>query len=247
MGDPVPLLYTGFLLFLIGQMTVAGRQIQQELSRTALYADLALTDPLTGLPNRRSLERRLEAHYVGQVRAPRTGARTGPPASPLGVLMIDIDLFKQVNDTHGHEVGDRVLVALGQTLRSCARAGDLVSRWGGEEFLLLAPGDRARLTRIGGRIQQALAGQAWPETLPRVTVSIGAALSEESSDAAGLLDLADRRLYRAKHTGRARMNMDPAETLHGTDGLHTKSGRAGSHAPAGLTHRPPAVELTASS
>ncbi|WP_281173645.1 sensor domain-containing diguanylate cyclase [Deinococcus frigens] len=214
--DPVPLLYTGFLMFLIGQMTVAGRQIQQELSRTARYADLALTDPLTGLLNRRSLERRLEDHYGPQTSSVRPVAMT-PPApgegtAPIGLLLIDIDLFKAVNDTHGHETGDQVLVAAGQTLRACARSGDLVARWGGEEFVLLvAAGERAVLEHICGRIRRTLAEQDWPEALPRVTVSVGAALASEAHDAAGLLNLADRRLYRAKHAGRARMNMDDVQ------------------------------------
>ncbi|WP_075832364.1 GGDEF domain-containing protein [Deinococcus marmoris] len=217
--DPVPLLYIGFLLFLIGQMTVAGRQIQQELSRTARYADLALTDPLTGLFNRRSMERRLEDHYSPQATVSQPVAIT-PPApvtlsatvegpAPIGILLIDVDLFKAVNDTHGHETGDRVLVAMGQTLRACARSGDLAVRWGGEEFVLLvAAGERAALEQICGRIHRALAEQDWPQALPRVTVSIGAALSDEAQDAAELLKLVDRRLYRAKDAGRARMVMD---------------------------------------
>jgi diguanylate cyclase (GGDEF)-like protein len=205
LGDPVPLLYTGFLLFLIGQMAVAGRQIQQELSRTARYEDLALTDPLTGLPNRRLLERQLEEHYVR-----RSGALPSAlPTPAIGVLIVDIDLFKVVNDTYGHEVGDRVLVALGKTLRACVRSGDLVARWGGEEFvLLISQAERAGLEQLGGRIQRALTDQRRPEGLPRVTVSIGAALASEAGDALGLLNLADRRLYRAKHAGRNRMNMD---------------------------------------
>lgn len=214
--DPVPLLYTGFLLFLIGQMTVTGRQLQQELSRTARYADLALTDPLTGLLNRRSMERRLEDHYSPQATAPHAAAITPPitgerPA-PIGILLIDVDLFKAVNDAHGHDTGDRVLVAVGQTLRACARSGDLAVRWGGEEFVLLvAAGERAALEHICARIHRALAEQDWPQALPRVTVSIGAALSSEAQDAAELLKLADCRLYRAKDAGRARMNMDDVQ------------------------------------
>ncbi|QFP75752.1 diguanylate cyclase [Deinococcus sp. AJ005] len=220
--DPVPLLYIGFLLFLIGQMTVAGRQIQQELSRTARYADLALTDPLTGLFNRRSMERRLEDHYSPQAIASQPVAVTPPAAvegpAPIGILLIDVDLFKAVNDTHGHVTGDRVLVAVGQTLRSCARSGDLAFRWGGEEFVLLvAAGERAALEQICGRIHRALAEQDWPQALPRVTVSIGAALSGEAQDAAELLKLVDRRLYRAKDAGRARMVMDEAQATDLSD------------------------------
>lgn len=216
LADPVPLLYTGFLLFLIGQMAVTGRQLQQELSRTALYADLALTDALTGLPNRRSLEQRLEEHYLGQ----DVAGETDGAAASIGVLIVDIDLFKTVNDTHGHEVGDQVLVNLGRTLRTCARAEDLVARWGGEEFvLLITHGDPIALKQIGRRIQQALAEQKPPQPLPRVTVSIGAALSGEAGNAAGLLALADRRLYRAKHAGRNRMNMDDLRREAGIAGL----------------------------
>ncbi len=234
LGDPVPLLYTGFLLFLIGQMAVAGRQMQQELSRTALYADLALTDPLTGLPNRRSLEERLLEHYASQPGA----AQSALPVTSIGVLIVDIDLFKTVNDTYGHEVGDRVLVALGRTLQACVRPSDLVARWGGEEFvLLISQGERAGLEQLGRHIQWALTDQQRPEGLPRVTVSIGAALSSEAGDALGLLNLADRRLYRAKHAGRNRMNMDELRD-HGA-GVAASPGEA-------LAAYAPALDLVAS-
>ncbi|GGO27571.1 GGDEF domain-containing protein [Deinococcus humi] len=228
LGDPVPLLYTGFLLFLIGQMAVAGRQMQQELSRTALYADLALTDPLTGLPNRRSLEERLANHYGN----PAGAGQSSPSVTPIGVLLVDIDLFKTVNDTYGHEVGDRVLVALGKTLRACVRSDDLVARWGGEEFvLLISQGERARLEQLGRHIQRALNDRNRPEGLPHVTVSIGAALSSEAGDALGLLNLADRRLYRAKHAGRNRMNMDELRETGG--GVAAPPGETlAAHAPA---------------
>jgi diguanylate cyclase (GGDEF)-like protein len=191
-----PFLYLGLLGVLIAQLSVSGRQIQRQLSRTAHYASLALTDPLTGLPNRRFLEGRLHDRFAA-------------PGTALGVLLIDLDHFKTINDRYGHAVGDRVLRRVGALLRSGARPGDLVARWGGEEFVVLVEtGERAVLEQLCARLRRALQEVGAGEGLPPVTVSVGAALSQEASDVPGLLRLADRRLYRAKRAGRDRLNMD---------------------------------------
>lgn len=192
--DIGPLLYLGFLASLIGHMTYAGRPIRQELSEAARYADLALTDVLTGLQNRRAMYAQLQEAY-------------GAPRPRMSVLLADIDHFKNINDNYGHDTGDQVLQHVAGVLRSCVRPGDLVSRWGGEEFLVMVQtDDREAMELIGKRILYTL--RTLHSGLPPVTLSIGLAMADEATDVNRLLRLADRRLYRAKRNGRNQLNMD---------------------------------------
>ncbi|CAN7255117.1 diguanylate cyclase [Pseudoxanthomonas sp. LjRoot168] len=160
---------------------------------------LADTDGLTGLPNRRAGLKRLEQH----MRDARTGDGT------LAVGFLDIDLFKRINDVHGHEAGDRVLVAVAATLTSAVRDPADVIRMGGEEFLVLLPGiggatARARLETM--RSEVSAAGAALGIDGLVVTASIGlATLVTEDTDAASLLRRADEAMYRAKRAGRDRV------------------------------------------
>lgn len=211
--EPVPVLYFVFLAFLVGQMTFAGRQIRQEASARAHYADLALTDPLTGLLNRRALYGTLQAHY-SQRAAPASrpvrgggGTRQGPRDLGMGVLLLDLDHFKAVNDSYGHDIGDRVLQHVAGVLKGCAAPGDQVARWGGEEFLMLVlTSERTALEQRCHRVLATL--RTIHSGLPPVTLSIGMAHASEAPDVDSLLRLADRRLYRAKRDGRDRMNKD---------------------------------------
>jgi diguanylate cyclase (GGDEF)-like protein len=160
---------------------------------------LADTDALTGLPNRRAGLRQLE-QYMAQARA---------SAQPLSIGFLDIDLFKQINDRYGHEVGDEVLVLVARTLGHGVRAKVDVIRMGGEEFLVLLPGTTAdvaapRLEQMRERITHN-ARQLQYEGLV-VTVSIGLAqLHAQDEDVAGLMRRADNAMYRAKRAGRNRV------------------------------------------
>jgi diguanylate cyclase (GGDEF)-like protein len=160
---------------------------------------LADTDGLTGLPNRRAGLKRLEQHM--------RDARTGEGALAVGFL--DIDLFKRINDLHGHEVGDQVLVAVAATLTAAVRDPADVIRMGGEEFLVLLPGiggatARARLEAMRHQVSAAGAGLGIDGLA--VTASIGlATLAPEDADPASLLRRADGAMYRAKHAGRDRV------------------------------------------
>jgi diguanylate cyclase (GGDEF)-like protein len=160
--------------------------------------ELAARNPLTRLPNRRSIMARL-ASEGGR------SERLGPAQSPLCVCMLDVDHFKRINDTYGHQVGDAVLRRIGECLRETLRPGDFAGRFGGEEFLLILP-----LTSLEGacraaeRVREAVAGSPMPK-LPdtkRVTVSIGVAAHESGSDPEATLLRADKALYRAKRDGR---------------------------------------------
>lgn len=166
------------------------------LRNLALAESRAATDGLTGLPNRRAFEETLK----------RMAAQAGRTKTPLAALALDLDHFKTINDTHGHEVGDEVLAATGALLGDIVRASDFAARIGGEEFIVLAP-DTARdgAVALAETIRGAV-GEISVPGVPRVTVSIGvASLPEDASTPTGLLRAADRLLYAAKERGRDRV------------------------------------------
>ena len=160
---------------------------------------LAAIDPLTDAYNRRFGLGRLREEYSRAVRA----------EAPFGILMVDIDHFKAVNDTYGHLVGDRVLRAVAGACRRVVREGDVLVRYGGEEFLVLLPGaGRDDVLQIGERIRRAVSETTVEDGASRlnVTVSVGATTfrdTVETPDA--LVALADRALYEAKDGGRDRL------------------------------------------
>lgn len=163
---------------------------------TALEAD-ARRDQLTGLGNRREVERRW----------PELLQRVRQQGTPLSVAMLDLDHFKQVNDRHGHAVGDRVLVALAAVLRAGTRGSDLVARVGGEEFLLALPDAGPEgAAEICERLRAQVEAGDWQALAPglRVTLSVGLT-STPPYDAETLSLRADAALYRAKEAGRNRV------------------------------------------
>lgn len=174
-------------------------QVQAAVEGQKQLRELADTDPLTGLFNRRALEVRLGRELEQAQRY----------ATVLSCLMIDVDHFKQTNDTLGHQMGDLILTQLASLLKREQRAIDLVARFGGEEFCVLLP-----LTGTGGarlladRILRRVAGYPFgePERPVPVTVSIGVATypDDRVSDGPSLLGLADQNLLKAKADGRNR-------------------------------------------
>jgi diguanylate cyclase (GGDEF)-like protein/PAS domain S-box-containing protein len=174
---------------------IEARQRLEELQR------LALLDELTELPNRRHIENQINIRLA---EFQRIGWN-------FGVLFIDIDHFKAVNDTHGHDVGDQVLRMVGQTLAHNSRPYDLAGRWGGEEFLAVIHNvDRDLLGTIADRYrvlvkESSLLG---PGGLLSVTVSVGGTLARTRDDLEQLVKRADEQLYLCKHTGRDRISID---------------------------------------
>jgi PAS domain S-box/diguanylate cyclase (GGDEF) domain len=161
----------------------------------------SLTDPLTGLGNRRYAEL-----CLGRAFAARSA-----DDEPFGVLLIDIDHFKCVNDEHGHQNGDRVLRMVGRTLANAVRRIDLAARWGGEAFLILAPGvDQGQLFALSERVR-VLISRGWVtlETASpvSVTVSSGGSMALPEDDAASILVRADKQLYASKAAGRDRCSI----------------------------------------
>jgi two-component system, cell cycle response regulator len=166
----------------------------------AELAELAVTDPLTGLHNRRHLFQEMDREFARAQRYKR----------PLACYMIDIDHFKNVNDTYGHQVGDRVLVLMAEVIKGTVRNTDIAGRFGGEEFMILAPETSTESGMVlAERVRQkvpACTEAAGPD-VPRVTVSLGLATTEHprASDTTELVRLADEALYRAKKEGRDRI------------------------------------------
>jgi diguanylate cyclase (GGDEF)-like protein/PAS domain S-box-containing protein len=176
------------------------RDVSVEHINTQELIDAALTDPLTGLHNRRGLEGRAEAIHF------RPG---GAPVSQVWI-MADIDHFKRVNDTYGHEAGDEVLKAVADALRSTARGADLVARFGGEEFVLVLPDTSAELAvRIAERLRLAIEALStdFGGQLIRVTASFGIAQRAAQDSQLEVLERADAALYSSKKDGRNRVTM----------------------------------------
>ncbi len=156
----------------------------------------ASTDVLTGLPNRRATEDHLRAFLAGRERG--------------AIALADLDHFKALNDTYGHDVGDRALRTFADTVRAALRHGDWVGRWGGEEFVMLLPGLSANEAKeILDRVRQRLIVQCEESDNPTFTVSIGVVDTTAGSNTEDLVRLADESLYAAKTTGRDRVMVGP--------------------------------------
>jgi diguanylate cyclase (GGDEF)-like protein len=201
---------------LVTERTAALEQRTLELQRSqGQLEELAYHDGLTALPNRRSFRDALQ----------RLTEPPQRPGSGFFLLLIDLDHFKQINDTHGHATGDAVLVAVAGCLQAALREGDRVARLGGDEFAVLLPGttDPAGAERVARRIFDGLAAMLTkhPALPPTPGISIGAAaFPADATDPDALYHAADLALYRAKNAGRNRFRFFSAtEPAHaGTPG-----------------------------
>jgi diguanylate cyclase (GGDEF)-like protein len=179
-------------------LTLIGGQAAGTIQRLLLYEEmrrLAITDDLTGLCNRRHFLERLQGEID----------RARRYAVPFGLLFIDIDNFKDLNDSFGHQVGDRVLAELGTVLKHWARSSDLVARYGGEEFVVLLPmADKARSQIAAERLRTLIQRHTFYRR-KKLTVSVGVAGFPTDGDSTErLLGCVDEALYMAKNTGRNR-------------------------------------------
>ena len=182
-------------------------QTTEDVSRLVKLEHENITDPLIGIYNRRYLDRRLEDETNRALRYKQ----------PLSILMIDIDHFKRINDTHGHQIGDQALLYLGKLLTDEVRNLDVVARFGGEEFAIIAP-ETPTLTAVelAKRLHQHIGTHPLMITNNRgekleikMTVSIGvASLSYDNNNPQKLLKSADEALYQAKQNGRNRVYLD---------------------------------------
>lgn len=172
------------------QIELAHRRLAEE---NAQLSHASLTDELTGLPNRRAARRRIEQEFA---HASQTGL-------PLAVAIIDIDFFKAINDRHGHPVGDRVLVEVAGALATVAGEERFIARLGGEEFVVVLPGQGREAVLAACEAMRE--GARVPGAEHPVTVSIGATACRPGDDVSSVYARADLALYRAKQAGRNRV------------------------------------------
>ncbi len=179
------------MLALVASTAVLRDQLRSAMARAESWQRWANTDVLTGLANRRAGEQFLAEQAAG-------AAQNG---QPLSVLLVDIDRFKHINDTHGHTVGDEVIAAIARLLEASVRTGDMVARWGGEEFLVVAPrAETDEAAAIGARIRRAAAGT--PVAGVQCSVTIGVAEYHPGEQPHHLVSRADGCLYEGKSSGR---------------------------------------------
>lgn len=190
-GDTALLAQQALTVFLIAHLSVFGAQVSAERAEAKTSQLLASTDFLTALANRRAMYPLLEDAFHTDIEARQTA-----------VLLLDIDYFKQVNDRHGHHIGDEVLQQFALVLQQAVGARDVVSRWGGEEFLILLPGNAKReaIDRAEHLLQQVRRA-VMPADL-QITASCGVAHAAEVESMEEWLLCADKRLYVAKRCGR---------------------------------------------
>ncbi len=187
----------GIILLTIGTIAYAINLYQKRLE------DMAVTDKLTGIGNRQLLDIALDQSLKLRRRV----------TMPFSVILIDIDRFKSVNDIHGHLKGDEAIRNVAQMLKTRVREADLLCRWGGEEFILLA--HNCKLSQARDLAEELRSSVAESPVLAtdgslRVTVSCGVAEARDGDDAESLVGRADRALYQAKDDGRNRVVTEPA-------------------------------------
>ncbi len=178
------------LVLLLTLLTV--NRYQQRIER------IASTDALTGLLNRKSLERLFQ-------RASLLSRRT---AQPMSAVLFDIDFFKRVNDTHGHLWGDKVILGVADVARATVRESDVITRWGGEEYLVLLNNcSLAQAMQVAEALRAAVASHDFGLPEPQVPVSISLGVTEYRHDdsESAFFSRADAALYQAKETGRNRV------------------------------------------
>ena len=184
------------------QLAQANIRLRQ---REAEIRAISLTDPLTGVGNRRRLEQTLPVEIK---RAERTGEK-------LCAFVADLDHFKRVNDNFGHEAGDKVLAAFGDSLRRYTRATDILVRSGGEEFIVLMPHTELdNAIRVADRLRESLAANRVEPLPDPVTVSVGVAELDAGEQGELLLRRADKALYEAKRSGRNKVMADCHPPVH---------------------------------
>ncbi|HCS66721.1 MAG TPA: hypothetical protein DIW34_00380 [Oribacterium sp.] len=164
------------------------RELQASMSE---LTRLANHDQLTSIANRRSLGKALQWELAKQ-----------QPRKNLGLIMFDIDHFKRVNDTFGHETGDLVLIKIAETVGTTIRHNDLLGRWGGDEFIIIATETSAEgIAQLAERIRSTVASLDFGEIGP-VTISLGGVIASEKDDVSSLFSHVDRALYHSKGKGR---------------------------------------------
>ncbi|MGH3744416.1 MAG: diguanylate cyclase domain-containing protein [Mycobacteriales bacterium] len=181
------------LVGMVKEYDIGRQELQRQLdAEHAKLKHLALHDPLTGLPNRALLVDRLGQALTRAERHHET----------IAVLYLDLDGFKEINDSRGHDAGDQVLIEVGQRLLGLVRSSDTVARLGGDEFVILCErlaGGQRELTALADRVREVVAQPLTSCANGTVSVSVGTVLAAPGTDTDTMLRAADRAMYAAKH------------------------------------------------
>ncbi len=177
-------------------LLVIGEQVAVALTHAHSFSEAykaSITDPLTGLYNRRFFDARLRQEVE----------RVNRHSRPLGLMFVDLDHFKQINDVHGHQAGNMVLTQIAKILKQCSRTADVPARWGGDEFtVLLSEAEPDSLELIARRVRETVLSSDWGP-VGKLTVTIGiAVLPQDAQTLEDLLRAADDAMYLAKKRGR---------------------------------------------
>ncbi|MCU0505958.1 MAG: sensor domain-containing diguanylate cyclase [Chloroflexi bacterium] len=222
---------------IVGAVEIFGDDRERQVTEARLeeLRRLAVLDPLTEVGNRRWVEMTVRARLDDLERY----------GHGFGVLFVDVDRFKEVNDRHGHEAGDAVLRAVATTTSAAVRGTDSVGRWGGDEFVAVCPAaDAGGLRLAGERVRSLVATGGVPVADGTVvpTVSIGGAVARPGDDLGALLARADDAMYRSKQDGRDRVTVDEAApAADAADG----AGATGAAGPATVPEGPGPVRRQA--
>jgi diguanylate cyclase len=198
-------------------LTSAEDQLQEQAEEIEAHMSLSMTDPLTGLLNRRGFDEQLEARIAARRR----------DGEAFSVLVLDVDYFKQINDNYGHLVGDRMLVAVAQALRESLRQADSVARYGGDEFAILLPNSTLEEgVVVAHKLTSKVASTAVEERgfIFSATASSGLAMCAGAEDGKSLLERADAAMYAAKEAGRNRVYMHNGVECCPTPGQEANTG-----------------------
>lgn len=171
--------------------------------RIALLEELAFKDPLTGLLNRRSFNDELNK-LNALLRTERD--KRNSTLKNIGIIMLDVDYFKKINDQFGHSFGDEVLQKIANAIKETVRKSDLTCRWGGEEFIIVMPNiSQRRLISLGEKIRTAVEKLQYDTPKLHTSVSQGTAFTDKQVNLDLFINKADEALYEAKKSGRNRV------------------------------------------
>jgi diguanylate cyclase len=201
------------------KLDTAENRLQEQSVELEAQISRSLTDPLTGLPNRRALTDRLEERMSAWNRRQEV----------FSLLLVDVDHFKKLNDLHGHVAGDQVLAAIGRALRGAIRREDSVARYGGEEFAVLLPNTTLeQAVRVGQKVREAVARVVVAHNGHQISVTASGGLASivMNERAETLIQRADSALYAAKGAGRNCAFVHDGEQCRPADGLRSPGARA---------------------